>query len=96
MLALWRPVAIARPSRTREVRDRLNFSCFFVRCMKNIAKGSEGAVVRPGIAVLNKMRLVFYHLNACNLTSVGRIDCKLVILRNPTSDKQSEGDCTST
>jgi hypothetical protein len=51
---LWRRVVIARPSCMREVQGRLNFSCCFVRCTKNIAKGFGDAV---GIAVLNNKNI---------------------------------------
>jgi len=59
MLALWRPVVIARPNRTRKVQGQLNFSCCFARCTKNIAKGSGGAMDKAGIVVLNRFKRVF-------------------------------------
>jgi hypothetical protein len=65
-LALLLRVVIAhRPNRVvrvtvREVQEGpLIFSCCFVKCTKNIAKGSVGTMDKDGRVVLNRRNFIY-------------------------------------
>ena len=68
-LGLWRRVAIARPNLMRGEWGRLTSSCCFARYTKNIAKGSEGAMAKVGMAVLSEWNVVYlssmYRIQKC-------------------------------